>query len=158
MCKECEGKRNAAYVAANIEAVAEYKRRWGTENSEGRRAKYAAASELVKAAHAASSKEWREKNPEKRAAISQNYKHRRRSKEEGGISSADLLAWKRAQPKVCHWCGKNCAKGFTVDHYTPLAKGGKHEASNLVIACRPCNSKKNAKDPLEFAASVGRLF
>jgi 5-methylcytosine-specific restriction endonuclease McrA len=103
---------------------------------------------------------WKAKNPERRKAISQNYKHRRRAHEEGGISSADLHAWKKAAKKVCYWCGKKCARNFTVDHYEPLARGGKHEASNLVIACRPCNIKKNAKDPEQFRAETwhGTLF
>jgi 5-methylcytosine-specific restriction endonuclease McrA len=158
VCKFCQVKHMSAYVAENRDRVAAYKKQWGVNNAPSRRAKYAAADDAVKAARAEAAKEWRTANPERRAAIAQNYKHRRRAQEDGGISSADLLAWKRAQPKVCYWCGGKCAKGFTVDHYTPLAKGGKHEAENLVIACRPCNAKKNAKDPLEFAQSVGRLF
>lgn len=156
-CKECMNRQHRAYVVAHRERVAEYKQQWGAEHNGARRAKYA-SNESFRAAHIASAKEWREANPEKRLAISQNYKHRRRAQEEGGISSADLLAWKRAQPKVCYWCGCKCAKAFTVDHYTALSKGGKHDAANLVIACRPCNLRKNAKDPLEFAQSVGRLF
>jgi 5-methylcytosine-specific restriction endonuclease McrA len=158
VCKECTHKQHRAYVAAHRDRVAEYKKQWGAENAAARRAKYAASSDSVKAERTAKAMEWRAKNPEKRAAISQNYKHRRRAQEEGGISSADLLAWKKAQPKVCYWCGAKCAKNATVDHYQPLAKGGKHEADNLVIACRPCNLKKNAKPPEVFAASVGRLF
>lgn len=69
-----------------------------------------------------------------------------------------LAEWKRQQKKVCYWCAKACAKDFVVDHYQPLSKGGKHEISNLVIACRPCNARKSAKDPIAFAHSVGRLL
>lgn len=102
--------------------------------------------------------EWIARNPERAKAIKQNYKHRRRAQEDAGISSAELAAWKRAQKKVCYWCGSACSKGFVVDHYQPLARGGKHELENLVIACRPCNARKSARDPLEFAKLAGRLF
>lgn len=33
----------------------------------------------------------------------------------------------------------------TLDHKIPRVKGGKHELDNLVIACSPCNTLKNAK-------------
>lgn len=50
---------------------------------------------------------------------------------------------------VCQFCGivpKQC----TVDHLIPLAKGGTDDASNLVVACRRCNSIKHTKTPLEL--------
>jgi 5-methylcytosine-specific restriction endonuclease McrA len=158
-CKECMDKQHRAYVAEHRERVAEYKSIWGAENAEARKARYA-ANESIRLGQLARSRKWTEGNPERRAAIAQNYKHRRRAQEEGGISSADLLAWKKAKPKICYWCGKKCARSFTVDHYQPLAKGGRHEASNLVIACRSCNLKKNAKDPEQFRAETwhGTLF
>lgn len=101
---------------------------------------------------------WNRNNPEKRRAIVSNYRDRRRSQEDGGISSADLSEWISSQIKICYWCGRKCEESFHVDHYVPLSRGGKHEADNLVIACPPCNIRKNAKDPYEFANSVGRLF
>jgi 5-methylcytosine-specific restriction endonuclease McrA len=105
-------------------------------------------------------KEWAAKNPERRRSIAQSYKHRRRAQEQAGISGPELNAWKKAARKVCYWCGKKCAKGYCVDHYEPLSKGGKHEISNLVIACRPCNARKSAKDPEQFRAETwhGTLF
>jgi len=102
--------------------------------------------------------EWQRTNRDRRAAITRNYDARRRAHTEGGITTADLAAWVSEQKKSCYWCGCKCPKGFHVDHYVPLSKGGAHEAHNLVIACGPCNLKKNAKDPLDFARAVGRLF
>jgi len=103
-------------------------------------------------------KVWASKNSDKRLTISQNYKHRRRAVEASGVKFKDLMAWKASQKKVCVWCGANCKTGYVVDHYQPLAKGGAHELSNLVIACRSCNARKSARDPYEFAKSIGRLF
>jgi 5-methylcytosine-specific restriction endonuclease McrA len=43
---------------------------------------------------------------------------------------------------ICVYCGK---PGNSIDHVMPLSKGGKHEISNLVIACLPCNIRKSNK-------------
>jgi 5-methylcytosine-specific restriction endonuclease McrA len=114
--------------------------------------------EATKAQRLKEAREWARKNPEKRRLISRSYKARRRAQESGGISTAELGRWIRAQKKVCYWCSKRCAKSFHVDHYVPLARGGKHDAENLVIACSRCNLTKSARDPLAFARTVGRLF
>lgn len=72
------------------------------------------------------------------------------------MSARELSEWLIAQPKVCHWCGIKCER-CEIDHIIPLSKGGKHERHNLVIACPTCNRRKGARDPIEFAQSVGRL-
>ena len=49
--------------------------------------------------------------------------------------------------KSCLYCGKHLKdtdKAF--DHMDPLAKGGEHSITNLVISCKPCNNRKAAKD------------
>lgn len=102
--------------------------------------------------------EWARKNPEKRRAIAHNYKVKRRAKEAAGMPTKELAEWSISQKKVCYWCGKRCPKNYHIDHYQPLSKGGPHETENLVIACKQCNTRKNAKDPYDFAAQVGRLF
>lgn len=140
---EAKKRYDAAYLEANRERIIRRTRAY-YENNRERRMKEA--------------KEWKKRNPELAKAIKQNYTHRRRAQVLAGVSSSELAAWKKAQKKVCYWCGCACAKGFVIDHYQPLAKGGKHELENLVLACRPCNARKSAKDPLEFAASRGRLF
>ena len=40
-------------------------------------------------------------------------------------------------------------KRLTMDHITPISKGGAHTASNIVPACQSCNSKKNNRAPLK---------
>jgi 5-methylcytosine-specific restriction endonuclease McrA len=51
---------------------------------------------------------------------------------------------------VCYWCRKVLPDGGTVDHVTPLAKGGKHCAGNVVPACPECNSEKRDRHPMEL--------
>lgn len=48
----------------------------------------------------------------------------------------------------CAYCGKYAKDKLTQDHITPLSKGGNHTLSNIVPACRSCNSKKHDKDVL----------
>jgi 5-methylcytosine-specific restriction endonuclease McrA len=149
--------------AAEISASAEKKRydaeylKKNAERIRARMREYHAANPEYNKLKA---KEWVAKNPEKRRSISQNYKHRRRAQEAAGMTYSELHAWKKDARKVCYWCGKKCEKGYVVDHYEPLSKGGKHDASNLVIACRKCNARKSAKDPEQFRAETwhGTLF
>jgi 5-methylcytosine-specific restriction enzyme A len=43
----------------------------------------------------------------------------------------------------CQSCGKVAQDTkLTIDHITPLAKGGSNDISNLQILCRSCNSRK----------------
>lgn len=101
---------------------------------------------------------WAKNNKESRAAIIRNYESRRRSQKSSGVATKELRKWVANAEKKCYWCGNKCEKNYHVDHYMPLSKGGPHEIENLVIACAPCNLKKNAKHPYEFAKEVGRLF
>lgn len=103
-------------------------------------------------------KAWRAKNPEKIKTIKQAYVARRRAQVKAGDSTADIHAWRMAAVKKCYWCGAACPNDYHTDHYQPLAKGGRHIVANLVIACPKCNLTKNARDPYEFANTVGRLF
>lgn len=49
---------------------------------------------------------------------------------------------------VCHYCG---LAGDTLDHLTPLARGGDPlDAANAVCACRSCNARKGARTADEF--------
>lgn len=104
---------------------------------------------------------WVKANPEKRRASSGNYKHKRRAVESGGASTSEVVRWKAAQPQVCFWCKTTGCK-LVLDHYFPLSRGGAHETSNFVLACRSCNARKSAKPPEQFAAENGialqRLF
>ena len=92
-------------------------------------------------------------------AVRKNTNHKRRSiTKQGDVTSAQLLDL-TTNAKVCYWCGVSLkGKKVHIDHYVPLAKGGEHTLSNLVISCSHCNLVKNAKDPIEFAQSIGKLF
>jgi 5-methylcytosine-specific restriction endonuclease McrA len=49
----------------------------------------------------------------------------------------------------CRYCGST--EEITVEHITPLIRGGSHTIDNLGPACRSCNSSKQALTEEEFA-------
>lgn len=159
-CKACTDAKGRMWRANNPN-WAEHKRQYdkdrvarlAVEISEKNKLRYKVTREQ-KIANAAA---WAKANPEKRKAIAQNYKYRRRSLERDGINGRDLAKWRAEQCDVCYWCGDDKATIYTVDHFYPLARGGKHQIENLVICCKSCNLRKNAKDPYEFAKEIGRL-
>lgn len=54
--------------------------------------------------------------------------------------------WKR-DDFTCQYCGSR--EDLSVDHVMPESRGGEMVETNLVTACRKCNSKKNARTPEE---------
>ena len=52
---------------------------------------------------------------------------------------------------ICHYCGRKFPpKELTMDHVTPLARGGKSTKGNVVPCCMECNSKKKYYTPVEL--------
>lgn len=143
---EFRAKRNA-YCAMNADKFRAYHQAYQIAN---------------KAKIRANKDEWRRNNPEKCKSMQKAANAKRRLVEKAaalaGDSTAVIHDWEMAAKKVCYWCGCKCPKKWHLDHYVPMSKGGLHAISNLVISCGPCNFRKSAKDPYEFAASVGRLF
>lgn len=60
------------------------------------------------------------------------------------------------QPKTparakCVYCGEPATQ---VDHIVPVSKGGTDDVSNLVPACRSCNSSKGNRDVDEWRSTI----
>jgi 5-methylcytosine-specific restriction endonuclease McrA len=58
-------------------------------------------------------------------------------------------------PQACTYCGATAA--LAVDHLVPRSRGGEDGGENLVIACRPCNSRKGARDLMTWMEAEGRF-
>lgn len=90
---------------------------------------------------------------------SKNARHKRRLKLKNGDVTNEQLLELQQNSKVCYWCNTTLKnKVVHIDHYVPLAKGGKHTLDNLVVSCEKCNRSKHAKDPIKFANSIGKLL
>ena len=51
---------------------------------------------------------------------------------------------------LCHYCGKKFkASELTMDHVTPLARGGISTRGNIVPACKACNTNKKLDTPVD---------
>ena len=63
-------------------------------------------------------------------------------------------SWWKQQigPGLCHHCGGKFAKDqLTMDHLTPIGRGGKSTKGNCVPSCKACNSEKGALTSGEIA-------
>lgn len=157
-CRECTRERARSYYAANRERTLARARELRLSNLEYHRARARANSRKHSAKNTARATAWIKANRDRFRANMKACEARRRSAERTGASGPETRAWFNAQKKVCHWCSKNCAADAVIDHRTPLARGGKHETRNLVVACRSCNARKCARDPIEWAQSIGKLL
>jgi 5-methylcytosine-specific restriction endonuclease McrA len=63
------------------------------------------------------------------------------------LTAAQWTAIKAHYSYRCVYCGTK-PKRLTQDHVTPLSKGGSHTVSNIVPACRSCNSRKGTGGPI----------
>lgn len=102
----------------------------------------------------------REKHREVRRAHTRMYAKTARGLESNKMSKARRRAWKAgttvASLTAAQWREIKAAYGFrcvycarkmrrlTMEHLTPLSKGGRHDVHNVVPACHACNSRKQA--------------
>ena len=54
----------------------------------------------------------------------------------------------------CRYCGATDA--LTLDHLTPLSRGGSNGYANLGLACHDCNNDKDNMTELEYMAELKR--
>ncbi len=64
-----------------------------------------------------------------------------------GLTKHRLFARDR---QICGYCGGHFADGdLTVEHILPVSRGGQHDWTNVVTACRSCNTRKGSRTPEE---------
>lgn len=67
-----------------------------------------------------------------------------------------LAIYERDEYK-CKYCQKQLTRfTCTLDHITPVARGGDHSFDNLLTSCLECNSRKNVKPLGDFLAGGTR--
>lgn len=142
-------------------AKKEYDKKWRAENGwkyiESGKAWVANNKEKVRQIK----KEWADRNPESSVATAAT--RRARIKSVGGkISHKEIKSLLIKQKGKCANClitlkksGKN---RYHVDHVTPIALGGANDILNIQLLCPPCNLRKSAKDPIQWANENGKLL
>jgi 5-methylcytosine-specific restriction endonuclease McrA len=64
-----------------------------------------------------------------------------------GLTKHRLFARDR---HICAYCGNHYAEAdLTVEHIVPVSRGGQHTWTNVVTACRSCNTRKGNRRPEE---------
>jgi 5-methylcytosine-specific restriction endonuclease McrA len=170
--REREHDRKKAWREDNPEKMRAYAKTWRTENLEKARAsekkwrkenpeKERARCVAYRSAHLQEERErravWRRSHPVERAIANAKRRAIKLAATVGDPKAISAIYRQaRENKKVrCYLCGQFIPVGQRhVDHIVPLAKGGKHTASNLAIACVSCNTSKGAKMP----ADVGVLL
>ena len=158
------------WVDANRENVRKTKLAWYYRNADRekakKRAKHAASPELREAkrlyrlAHRDEFREyyreWAKNNRDAIRAHLRNNKAMRKAAP-GKHTAADIRRIYAEQCGLCTYCGVEVGDRFHVDHDIPLARGGSNGPENLCIACRPCNTSKQALTGAEFRLRIGGL-
>jgi 5-methylcytosine-specific restriction endonuclease McrA len=172
-------ERDRAYVAANRDQHAAYRkshyaknrerikaqnRAWYQANIERRRRQIKDYAIAHRAEAKARSDEWYRNNRARkyakyRAWVAANpqafralwqKRYARQKLAPGAFTAADIERLHEEQKGRCFYCGDCILKGFEVDHNIPLSRGGTNAPSNIVLACRHCNRAKGNKLPDEF--------
>ncbi|MCA9116696.1 MAG: HNH endonuclease [Planctomycetaceae bacterium] len=58
-------------------------------------------------------------------------------------------------PQACCYCGST--SNLSIDHLMPRISNGNDESSNLIWACRSCNSSKQGRDMLDWMKRKDRF-
>lgn len=155
--------RSAAYYAAHREKVLASQAGYAADRREIKRVydatyrvanldKLRVSQSAYRATNAAKirtyHRAYRVANPEKRQS---NAARRRARKANAPINDFTAAQWREIQTAFdhrCVYCEKRAKGHLTQDHITPLSEGGNHTLSNIVPACKSCNSKKGTGKPL----------
>lgn len=117
------------YREKNREKIKERHRLYGAQHREKKKATHTA---------------WKKAYPERYSAIQDRYRARKHQVVINDFTPAQWLALQEACDHRCAYCGKRAKGKLTKDHIIPLSKGGNHTLSNIIPACRHCNSTKCA--------------
>lgn len=133
-----------------------------------RREKYLANAEK----HRAKAREWLANNKERHREAVKRYraanpdvKRAEKSKRRamirgagGSFTAKDVQSLLVSQRWLCVYCKVSIQGSHEIDHVIPLALGGRNDKGNLQLLCGPCNRKKGAMHPVEFAQQQGFLL
>ena len=140
-CLNCENARTYRHHRKNPEKRRESDQKYRIGNAEQRR-KY--------------NQQYRKNHPH----IKQQAEQRRRARKQNVATGPKPTLKERLkmQGGMCALCKVNGDQNWEYDHIIPLSRNGSDTADNMEVLCSPCNRKKAARMPLEFAHEQGRLL
>lgn len=151
-CVEC------LYLRGKQPAAIAHSKKWSLSNKERRRAARQRRYADNKEALYEQRKLW---NAANRGRLIK-YCHDRRARQfnaPGTHTENDRIEIWRKQKRRCALCRESLPfENAHADHIVALTKSGTNEPRNIQMVHKSCNSRKNNKDPIEYAQSIGRLI
>lgn len=86
------------------------------------------------------------------------YSKTRRDRTRTRIDPKYLDMLRKGQANRCFFCGKDMGETPTLEHLTPVSRGGTNTPHNLVYACKSCNSKKHTSTLEEYIIKTGHIY
>lgn len=124
--------RNRAYRSRHLARIRGHERRRYLLNPERRR-------KNNRASYARDREGYAHRTAKRRSALNGAVKHHTRAEWSAKLAAYDFR---------CGYCGS--LEKLARDHIVPLSRGGSDEISNIVPACKPCNSSKHARTLREW--------
>jgi hypothetical protein len=166
-CKPCANQKSREWNKSNAERVRETNAEWRKQNPE--RIKQTRSKHVEKERESArkwrkdnierareNDAAWRKNNPEKARLKDQQRRANKVNATHGDpITKDNIDAIYQYQNGKCFYCLCEIDLSYHMDHFMPIALGGAHSSSNIVLACAKCNLTKGAKDPVNFMESKG---
>ena len=153
--REEQNAKHRAYNAENSEKLNAASARRYVAKREEISAKHRTYYEANKEKRGVQIKAYRKEHPEVGQAASSRRRARMAAAPINDLTSAQWETIKRHYNYCCAYCPDTCWRcrqkkhKLTIDHVTPVSKGGSHTMSNIVPACSTCNKRKNAGPPLK---------
>lgn len=157
-CQSCRIDINAEFHTANRDRI--LARKYSVYHADPERARRISRAWRTanRGKTRAASRRWQERHPEQNRVARRNTYNNRKGVV-GRHTAADIQEIWRLQRGRCAYCPSKLDRvRMQVDHIVPIKRGGSNWRRNLQLLCAPCNQTKNARDPIEFAQSLGRLL
>jgi 5-methylcytosine-specific restriction endonuclease McrA len=146
-----------AYYDANAETIKQRTKDWAAQNPDRVVENYKKYYEVNKERVVAKVAEWHAANPDGQRTRGRNYRAKLHAAE-GSHTREQIAALHDSQGGKCVYCRVSLKNGYHADHIKPLSKGGSNWIANIQLTCGPCNNRKRATDPIQFAQRLGRLL
>lgn len=155
-------ERKSKYAREHRDSIREYNRNYRQKNASRLNAQQREYYQANKEMFAKRRSKWRANNPH---AVSAAAARRARAELEGNATPELIEAKWEASDKSCLLCGQPIDDSLpprhpmsrTLEHVTPIARGGTNDIDNIDFAHHSCNSSKGAKTLDEYRAWQAKI-
>jgi 5-methylcytosine-specific restriction endonuclease McrA len=165
-CTKCKEKQDSEYFkeyasiyyAKNKEKVKARVEKWRLENPDRTRNNNTTYKRNNRLRTNECARNWRRNNIERARITGRRHVHARRTAE-GTFTAADINGLFENQGGKCLTCDAifSTNNPYTIDHDTPVSRGGSNWPSNLNLLCKGCNSSKGASTLQEYVTRLRNI-